>query len=111
MGHAWGQGTTYGPCVGFLGTSNEHPQDMADDDDATDIAGRGESDLASGNLGSWPHEDTDDTDKDASAERMAAAASGADDPADASAGDAAGVPVPSEDAVAGSSEAFPPLNS
>jgi hypothetical protein len=97
--------------VGFPGTPNEHLQDMADDDDVSTIAGAGESDLASGNLGSWPHSDHDETDKDASAERMAASASGADDPADASAGDAAGVPVPSEDAVAGSSEAFPPLNS
>jgi hypothetical protein len=84
---------------------------MADDDDVTAMAGAGESDLASGNLGSWPHDDTDDADRDAGAEAMAAAASGPDDPAGASAGDAAGVPVPSEDAVAGSSEAFPPLNS
>jgi hypothetical protein len=82
-----------------------------DDDDVTAIAGRGNSDLASGNQGSWPHEDPDEADKDASAERIAAAASGTDDPTDASAGDAAGVPVPSEDAVAGSSEAFPPVNS
>jgi hypothetical protein len=96
----------------FLGAAAEHPHLMAEeDDDVTAIAGRGSSDLASGNQGSWPHEDPDDEDKDASAERMAAAARGADDPADASAGDAAGVPVPSEDAVAGSSEAFPPVNS
>jgi hypothetical protein len=85
---------------------------MADKDkDVTDIATRGSSDLASGNPGSWPHEDPDEKDKDASAERMANAASGSDDAADAKPGDAAGVPVPSEDAVAGSSEAFPPVNS
>jgi hypothetical protein len=82
---------------------------MPDDEEATEIAGRGSSDLASGNLGDWPHDDPDDADKDASAERMAAAASGSEDAADASPGDAAGVPVPSEDAVAGSSEAFPPV--
>jgi hypothetical protein len=56
-------------------------------------------------------DDTDDADKHASAERIAAAASGSDDAADTKPGDAAGVPVPSEDAVAGSSEAFPPVNS
>jgi hypothetical protein len=84
---------------------------MADDDDVTEVAGRGDSDLASGNLGSWPHEDSDDADKHASAERMSEAAGSSADPDEASAGDAAGVPVPSEDAVAGSSEAFPPLNS
>jgi hypothetical protein len=85
---------------------------MADDeDDVTAIAGRGESDLASGNLGSWPHEDPDEADKQASAERIAAAASASDDAADTKPGDAADVPVPSEDAVAGSSEAFPPVNS
>jgi hypothetical protein len=85
---------------------------MADDDDeVTDIAGRGKSDLASGNLGSWPHEDPDEADKDASAKRMAEAASASDDAADTKPGDAADVPVPSEDAVAGSSEAFPPINS
>jgi hypothetical protein len=95
----------------FLGAVAEHPHLMAEEDDVKDIAGRGSSDLASGNQGSWPHEDPDDADRDAGAERMAAAASGEDDPADASAGDAAGVPVPSEDAVAGSSEAFPPVNS
>jgi hypothetical protein len=55
--------------------------------------------------------DTDDADKHASAERMAAAASEADDATDAKPGDAADVPVPSEDAAAGSSETFPPINS
>jgi hypothetical protein len=57
---------------------------------------------------------TDDDDKHASAERIAAAASGpgdAGDAADAKPGDAADVPVPSEDAAAGSSETFPPVNS
>jgi hypothetical protein len=101
MGHAW-----------FPGTTSEHPHLMADDDDdVTAIAGRGDSDLASGNQGSWPHEDPDEADKHASAERTAAAASGSDDAADAKPGDAADVPVPSEDAAAGSSETFPPLNS
>jgi hypothetical protein len=91
--------------------SDDNENSAATDDEVAAVAGRGESDLGSGNLGSWPHEEHDDTDKDASAERMAAAAGGSDDPADASAGDAAGVPVPSEDTIAGSSEAFPPLNS
>ena len=90
---------------------------MADDEEATvtEAAGRGSSDLASGNLGDWPHQDPDEADKHASAERMTAAASGSDDSddsddaADAKPGDAADVPVPSEDAAAGSSETFPPV--
>jgi hypothetical protein len=81
------------------------------DDEVAAIAGRGSSDLASGNLGSWPHDDPDDTDKHASAERTAAAAGGSDDASDASPGDAADVPVASENAAAGSGEAFPPVNS
>jgi hypothetical protein len=91
---------------------------MADDkeapapsDEVAAIAGRGSSDLAPGNLGGWPHDDPDDIDKPSSAERAAAAGSGSDDGTDASPGDAADVPVPSEDAAAGSSEAFPPVNS
>jgi hypothetical protein len=85
---------------------------MADkDNDVTDIAGRGSSDLAPGSPGSWPHEDPDEADKHANAERIAAAANASEDADDAKPGDAADVPVPSEDAVAGSSEAFPPLHS
>jgi hypothetical protein len=56
----------------------------------------------------------DDAHKGASADRMAAAAAGAtedDDGDDRSPGDAAEVPVPSEDAAAGSSETFPPVTS
>jgi hypothetical protein len=85
---------------------------MADEDnEVTDIASRGSSDLASGNQGDWPHEDPDESSKHASAERIAAAAGGADDADDAKPGDAADVPVPSEDAADGSSETFPPVNS
>jgi hypothetical protein len=85
-------------------------KDKEVDKEVTDIAGRGSSDLASGNQGNWPHEDPDEADKHVSAERIAAA-SGSDDAADAKPGDAADVPVPSEDAAAGSSETFPPINS
>jgi hypothetical protein len=89
---------------------------MSDDEEATvtETAGRGSSDLASGNHGDWPHQDPDEADKHASAERMTAAASGSDDSddaADAKPGEAADVPVPSEDAAAGSSETFPPVTS
>jgi hypothetical protein len=93
------------------GPASEHFPYMPDDtdDDVASIAGRGQSDLGSGNLGSWPHDSDDAADRRADAERVAAASSGPEDPADASAGDAADVPANSDAAAPGSSEAFPPI--